>query len=54
MPYRSLAQEHYFHANRKSLEAKGVNIGEWDKATKGLKLPRKIKKKKHDDRKKTK
>ena len=44
MPYKSLAQEHYFHANRKALQAKGVNVAEWDKASKGKKLPKKVKK----------
>ena len=45
MPYKSLAQEHYFHANKKKIEAQGVNVDEWDKATKGKKLPKKVKKK---------
>jgi len=29
----------YFNANRKWLEKKGVNVDEWNKASKGLKLP---------------
>lgn len=41
MPYKSLAQERYFNANRKSLEAQGVNVNEWNQASKGMKLPRK-------------
>ena len=40
MPYRSLAQEGYFHANKARLERQGVNVGEWDAATKGKHLPR--------------
>lgn len=46
MPYKSLAQERYFNANRKKLEAQGVNVDEWNRASKGMKLPRK----KSDDR----
>lgn len=44
MPYKSLAQERFFHANRKKLAKQGVNVDEWDKASKGLKLPAKKKK----------
>jgi len=46
MPYKSQAQRKYFHANRKKLERQGVNISEWDKASKGKRLPKKVKKKK--------
>ena len=46
MPYKSKAQEAYFNSNKKSLEKKGVNVEEWNKASKGLKLPAKISKKK--------
>lgn len=42
MPYKSIAQERYFHANKKKLEAQGVNVAEWDKASKGKKLPAKV------------
>lgn len=45
MPYKSEAQRKYFHANQKKLEKKGVNIDEWDEESKGLKLPKKAKKK---------
>lgn len=41
MPYKSLKQEGFFNANRKKLEAKGVDVGEWNQASKGLKLPEK-------------
>lgn len=44
MPYESLAQERYFNANRSKLEAEGVNVDEWNKASKGMKLPKKKKK----------
>ena len=45
-PYKSQAQERYFHANKKKLEKQGVNVSEWDRASKGKKLPKKVKKKK--------
>lgn len=45
MPYKSEAQRKYFHANQKRLEKQGVNVEEWDKESKGLKLPKKVKKK---------
>ncbi len=40
MPYKSLAQERYFNANRSKLEAQGVNVDEWNAASKGMSLPR--------------
>jgi hypothetical protein len=43
MPYKSLAQERYFNVNRKELEAQGVNVDEYNKESKGLKLPKKVK-----------
>ncbi len=43
MPFKSLAQERYFNANRQKLESQGVNVNEWNQASKGLKLPTKIK-----------
>lgn len=45
MPYSSLAQERYFNVNRRRLEAQGVNVGEWNAASKGKKLPKRVKKK---------
>jgi hypothetical protein len=44
MPYVSKAQEAYFNANRKKLEAQGVDVDEWNSASKGKKLPDKVKK----------
>jgi hypothetical protein len=44
MPYKSLAQERYFNANKGKLEAQGVNVDEWNKASKGMKLPKRAKK----------
>jgi hypothetical protein len=45
MPYKSKAQEKFFNANRKKLEKQGVNVAEWNAASKGKKLPKKAKKK---------
>jgi len=39
MPYVSRAQEAYFNANRAKLEKQGVNVDEWNSASKGMKLP---------------
>lgn len=38
MPYKSQAQEAYFNIHKKELEAKGVNVNEWNAASKGKKL----------------
>jgi len=40
MPYKSQAQAGYFHTHEKQLASQGVDVGEWDAATKGKKLPR--------------
>jgi hypothetical protein len=45
-PYKSKAQEGYFHANKAKLEKQGVNVSEWDAATKGKQLPERAPKKK--------
>ena len=45
MPFKSQAQERYFNANRSKLEAQGVNVGEWNAASKGRKLPKRKAKK---------
>lgn len=42
MPYKSLAQERYFNANRAQMEAQGVDVNEWNQASKGMKLPKKV------------
>jgi hypothetical protein len=44
MPYKSKAQQAYFNVNRKELEAEGVNVDEWNAASRGKKLPKKAKK----------
>lgn len=37
MPYVSQAQQGYFHAHKVDLEKQGVNVDEWDQASKGKK-----------------
>jgi len=44
MPYKSVAQERFFNANRSKLEKQGVSVNEWNQASKGMKLPKKVKK----------
>ena len=39
MPFVSQKQRAYFNANRPKLEAQGVDVGEWNQASKGMKLP---------------
>lgn len=46
MPYKSKAQEAYFNANRDKLEKQGVDVDEWNQASKGKKLPPKAPRKK--------
>lgn len=46
MPYKSKAQEKFFNVNRAKLEKQGVNVDEWNKASKGKKLPKKAAKRK--------
>ena len=41
MPYKSKAQEAYFNANRAKMEKQGVDVDEWNAASKGMKLPAK-------------
>lgn len=40
MPYESQAQAGYFHTHKAELEKQGVDVDEWDRATKGKKLPK--------------
>lgn len=42
MPFKSLAQEHYMEAHKEELEKLGVNVKEWERATReqGKKLPK--------------
>lgn len=39
MPYKSKAQEGYFNANKGKLEKQGVDVDEWNRASKGKSLP---------------
>lgn len=39
MPYRSKAQDAYFNIHKKELEKQGVDVDEWNSASKGKKLP---------------
>jgi len=41
MPYKSEAQRKYFNANRDKLEAEGVDVDEWNEASKGKDMPEK-------------
>lgn len=41
MPYESVLQERFFNANRAKLEKQGVDVDEWNKASKGKDLPMK-------------
>jgi hypothetical protein len=41
-PFKSKAQEAYFNRFKSKLEGEGVNVDEWNKASKGLKLPDKV------------
>lgn len=43
MPYKSDAQRGYFNANRDKLEKQGVDVDEWNSASKGKKLPARVK-----------
>lgn len=43
MPYKSQAQAAYFHIHKAQLEKQGVNVDEWDAASKGKKLPKRKK-----------
>jgi hypothetical protein len=42
MPYASRAQQNFFHANKDKMEKQGVDVDEYDEASKGKKLPAKV------------
>lgn len=44
MPYKSQKQRAYFNIHKKELEKQGVNVDEWNAASKGMKLPMAAKK----------
>ena len=39
MPFKSEAQRRYFETNKSKLEKQGVDVKEWEQASKGMKLP---------------
>jgi hypothetical protein len=43
MPYKSRAQAAYFNIHKKELSKQGVDVNEWNEASRGLRLPKKIK-----------
>jgi len=43
MPYVSEKQERYFNANRAKMEKQGVDVDEWNAASKGKDLPVRVK-----------
>ena len=53
MPFKSKAQAAYFNIHKSELEKQGVDVNEWNKASKGLKLPEKITKLKVMKKRKT-
>jgi hypothetical protein len=42
MPFKSDAQRRFFNANRTKLEAQGVDVDEYNQASKGMKLPERV------------
>ena len=44
MPFKSKAQQGYMEAHKEELEKAGVDLKEWEKASKGKKLPEHAKK----------
>lgn len=44
MPYKSRAQAAYFNIHKKELERQGVDVNEWNQASKGMRLPKRAKK----------
>jgi len=45
MPYKSKAQAAYFNIHKKELSKQGVDVNEWNAASKGKALPEHTKKK---------
>jgi len=46
MPYTSDKQRKFFNANKDKLEKEGVDVNEWNQASKGMDLPETAPKKK--------
>lgn len=42
MPFKSVAQQGFMESHRKQMEKQGVNMSEWESASKALKLPKKL------------
>jgi len=42
MPFKSLSQAKFMHANAKALEKQGVHVSEWDASTDFSDLPKKV------------
>jgi hypothetical protein len=42
-PFASLAQEKFMFSNKSKMEKQGVDVDEWAKASKGKKLPKRVK-----------
>jgi len=40
MPYKSKAQAAYFNIHKTQMEKQGVDVEEWNRASKGKKLPK--------------
>lgn len=47
MPYKSDAQRKFFNANKRRLVREGVDVEEWNDVSEGMRLPKRISKKKH-------
>jgi len=44
VPYKSKAQAAFFNIHRKQMERQGVDVDEWNQASKGKQLPERTKK----------
>lgn len=42
MPYKSQAQAAYFNTHKAQLEKQGVNVDEWNQASKGKEVPKRV------------
>ncbi len=53
MPYKSRAQAAYFNIHKKELEKQGVDVDEWNAASKGKSIPKKVRKRGSSNRQRT-
>ena len=51
MPFKSKVQAAFFNTHRRELEKQGVDVEEWNRASKGKKLPKRVKKNKKKSKK---